>query len=220
MGNKYYAVKVGRNPGIYSTWAECQEQVIGYKGAIYKKFSTNEEALAFINPQAQGTVLFACDDGQAKRTVPFAYNPEDLKDNEIIAYVDGSFDLDSKTYSYGVVIISNEGKETYKGREDNKELAVMRNVAGEIKGAMVAMDIAIKKGKDTLYIHYDYTGIENWAKGNWKTNKEGTKAYKEYYDKIRDQLKVNFIKVKAHSGVQYNEEADQLAKEAMLEDKE
>ena len=143
-----------------------------------------------------------------------------LQENEVIAYVDGSYDLESKTYSYGVVLISNEGKETYKGREDDKALAEMRNVAGEIKGAMVAMNIVIEKGKDTLYLHYDYTGIENWALGNWKTNKDGTKAYKQYYDSLKDKLDVKFIKVKAHSGVQYNEEADQLAKEAMLGDKE
>ncbi|KAK3332672.1 hypothetical protein B0T19DRAFT_108904 [Cercophora scortea] len=30
---KMYAVKVGRNPGIYETWAECQAQTTGYPGA-------------------------------------------------------------------------------------------------------------------------------------------------------------------------------------------
>ncbi len=92
----------------------------------------------------------------------------------------------------------------------------MRNVSGEIKGAMVAMEIAIKENKDTLYLHFDYTGIRDWAEGNWKTNKEGTKSYKNFYDSVKDKLNVKFIKVKAHSGVEYNEEADKLAKEAII----
>ena len=33
---KFYAVKNGRKVGIFSTWEECQKQVVGFKGAIYK----------------------------------------------------------------------------------------------------------------------------------------------------------------------------------------
>ncbi len=81
---------------------------------------------------------------------------------------------------------------------------------------MVAMELAAERGVDTLYLHFDYTGIEQWAVGNWKTNKDGTRAYKKYYDSIKDRLNVVFIKVKAHSGIEYNEEADQLAKDAII----
>jgi ribonuclease HI len=81
---------------------------------------------------------------------------------------------------------------------------------------MVAIDWAIAKKRKTLYLHYDYTGIENWAKGNWKTNRDGTRDYKRYYDSIKDKLEVRFIKVKAHSGNDLNDEADQLAKDAIL----
>ena len=35
---KYYAVKKGRNPGIYTSWDLCLKEVKGYKGAIYKSF--------------------------------------------------------------------------------------------------------------------------------------------------------------------------------------
>lgn len=201
MAKFYYAVRKGKNPGIYETWAKCEEQVKGYSGAEYKKFSTYEEALLFVDGEVEEIEL--SDESQ-------------LKENEAIAYVDGSFDINNFTYSYGVVFITLDGKETYSGREDNKDLAEMRNVSGEIKGAMVAMNLAIEKGKDILYLHFDYTGIEQWAKGSWKTNKDGTRAYKEFYDSIKAKLNVVFIKVKAHSGIEYNEEADKLAKEAMI----
>lgn len=116
---------------------------------------------------------------------------------------------------YGLVIFTHKGKESLSGKDNKEEMKDMRNVAGEIRGAMEAMKEALARGKDTLYLYYDYMGIEKWATGKWKTNKYGTKEYKEFYDSIRDRLRVVFIKVKAHSGDEYNEEADLLAKEVL-----
>ena len=200
MTKFYYAVKRGLVPGIYLTWEECKNQVHGFPGAVYKKFKSKEEAEAFLGlGEKHEDIIDEIDDADAA-----------------IAYVDGSYNLDDGTYSYGVVIISDGEKHTFSGREENPDLASMRNVAGELKGAMVAIDWAIAKKKKTLYLHYDYTGIENWAKGNWKTNRDGTRDYKRYYDSIKDKLEVRFIKVKAHSGNDLNDEADQLAKDAIL----
>ncbi len=42
--NKFYVVWHGVTPGIYTSWAECKAQVSGCEGAIYKGFSTREEA--------------------------------------------------------------------------------------------------------------------------------------------------------------------------------
>lgn len=42
---KYYAVKNGRKPGIYSSWDECKKQVEKFKGAIYKSFTSLEDAV-------------------------------------------------------------------------------------------------------------------------------------------------------------------------------
>lgn len=33
-----YVVLVGEKPGIYASWAECEAQVKGWKGAKYKGF--------------------------------------------------------------------------------------------------------------------------------------------------------------------------------------
>ena len=34
----YYAIHIGRKPGIYISWKECKDQVHRYPGALYKKF--------------------------------------------------------------------------------------------------------------------------------------------------------------------------------------
>lgn len=195
---KFYAVKEGKNPGIYSTWDECKEQVFGYSGAVYKKFNKKEEAESFISGNK------GCSNNS---------EVSECKENEIIAYVDGSYRKSDNTFSYGAFLFDGKIEESYNKRfyEENAD---MRNVSGEIRGAMCAMKRAIELKKDVLYLHYDYRGIEDWALGNWKANKDGTKAYKAYYDSIKNELKVVFVKVKAHSGVKYNEIVDKLAKEA------
>ena len=53
-GGGFYAVAVGRVPGIYSTWAECQAQTTGFSKAKYKKFPTNSEAQAFVTQYSGG----------------------------------------------------------------------------------------------------------------------------------------------------------------------
>ena len=45
---KYYAVKKGRNPGIYESWDLCLKEVKGYSGAIYKSFKTLDQARNFM----------------------------------------------------------------------------------------------------------------------------------------------------------------------------
>ncbi|WP_295150480.1 ribonuclease H family protein [uncultured Peptoniphilus sp.] len=190
---KYYAVRIGRNPGIYHTWDECKRETMGFKGASFKKFSTLEDAEAFINEVEEE-------------------KKESAEKDELVVYVDGSYRNKDKSHSYGVYMFNDEEEYTYSKRffKDSE----MRNVSGEIKGAMRAMEEAVKLGKKKIYLHYDYEGIRSWALGFWKTNKEGTIYYKNFYDSIKDKLEVKFIKVEAHSGVKYNELVDQLAKEA------
>ena len=48
MAGKFYAVRVGKKPGIYLTWDEAKVLVNGYPGAIYKSFKTREEAEEFM----------------------------------------------------------------------------------------------------------------------------------------------------------------------------
>lgn len=44
---RFYAVRAGRIPGVYTTWAECQNMINGFQGAVYKAFPSREEAALF-----------------------------------------------------------------------------------------------------------------------------------------------------------------------------
>ena len=153
---KFYAVKEGKKPGIYHTWDECKEQVNGYSGAVYKSFTNEEEAKAFIKKE--------------ERKVS-----DDLG---LLAYVDGSYNIKTKEYGYGCVLI--EGQQVIQqllGKGNIPEYSSMRNVSGEILGCMNAIAYAIDHHYESICIYYDYEGIEKWATGLWKANKEQTQNY-------------------------------------------
>ena len=158
---------------------------------------------------------------EGENRLPFADEKQEIvccdsnSEQEIVAYVDGSYDHSSKRFSYGMIILENGEEKTFNKSYDDPELAQMRNVAGEIKGACAAMEYAIANGKTNLVIYHDYEGIAKWPLGIWKTNKEGTKAYKAYFDEVKKKINVRFEKVTGHSGDKYNDYADKLAKQAL-----
>ena len=126
----YYAVKIGKNPGIYSSWAECEKQVKAYPNAKFKKWKTREEAEAYINgsgnskpygsdmsPISFGSKTPSSRKEKGKATLlPLQDGSlsaiEELFQStktDCIAYVDGSFEKDNGVYGYGVVFIEKNG---------------------------------------------------------------------------------------------------------------
>ena len=205
MASKYYAVKKGKVPGIYLNWNDCKAMVDGYPGAVYKSFKTIEEAEEFIT----GEKIISGMKASGKNT------SESGETCSTYAFVDGSFNKATHTYGYGGFLVMDNEKYVLQGADNDAEMATMRNVAGEIKGAEAAVKKAIELGIKELVIYYDYMGIEMWATGAWKRNKAGTIAYHDYIMSVRERIKLTFVKVKGHSGVEGNEEADKLAKQAV-----
>ncbi len=117
------------------------------------------------------------------------------------------------TYGYGGIINDGTKEHEIMGSGANPEMASMRNVAGEIEGAMAAISYAEQNGIQELTIYYDYIGIENWPTGKWNANQKGTQLYRDYVRNAK--IKIYFKKVKGHSGVRGNEKADMLAKRAV-----
>lgn len=197
---KFYAVKKGVKTGIFESWEECRQMVHGVAGAVYKSFASREEAEQYIRgieepqPDAGG------------------------QENRLVAYVDGSFDKKIRRYSFGCVLLTPDGeiiRESGSGN-DPKSLE-LRNVTGEMLGAMFAVKWAIRHGYPAVEICYDYAGIEQWATHGWQAKNDLTKQYAAYMDRCREHIFISFTKIAAHTGDTYNEEADQLAKKALTE---
>jgi len=203
MAKKFYAVKAGYIPGIYETWNGCKKQVDGFSGASYKGFATQEEAEVFLGITT------------TKSTKLSTLKPTLAQRSEAVAYVDGSYDDSIKAFSYGVVMFYDEIEEHFSAKMNNPVLIEMHNVAGEIKAAEKAMQFCVEHDIKSIDIYHDYEGISKWCTGEWKAKQVGTKAYKAFYDGIKSNITVNFIKVTGHSGDKYNDLADQLAKSAL-----
>lgn len=191
---KIYAVRKGKITGIFYSWDECSASVNGYPGAEYKSFTTKEEANSYLENSAPSST-----------------------ESTLTAYVDGSFDPSIGKYAFGCILLTPDGeiiRESGNG-QDPESLAI-RNVAGEMLGAMYAVQWAINHGYPSLTIYYDYEGIAKWAKGDWKAKNKRTQQYAEFMNGKRSYIQLSFQKVKAHSGDHYNEEVDKLAKSALV----
>lgn len=192
---KYYAVRVGRQTGVFTTWAECQKQVKGFSGAKFKSFNTEAEALAFVNGDKPAVKVPDC---------------------EAFAYTDGSFNDQTGCTGGGGVLTYNSKEYQFLVCTDKTEADYneMRNVGGEILAAMAAINKAKELGVKSLCIYHDYEGVGAWVSREWKANKPATKAYVQFVDDcgIPD---MHFIHVTAHSGIAGNESADELAKYAV-----
>ena len=217
---KYYAVRIGKVPGIYETWNDCTAQVNGVSGAEYKSFSTIEEATAYIqNDSVIEKISDTVDVTDINSDIQERINS--LNEDEVVAFVDGSYDDHIKKSGFGVIIIDNKLIETqlYKAFSENidSEFLSHRNISAEIEGVKEAILWALSYNKKQIYIYYDYEGIEKWANGSWKANNPTTKKYLSFIEEKKQDIKLVFNKVPAHSGVEYNEKVDSLAKKSLLE---
>ena len=136
---KYYAVKIGLVPGLYLTWGECQQNINGFSGAVYKSFDTQEEAEQFLS----GDVGSGKETDSVKRI---------YTDSEAVAYVDGSYNPDTNEYAYGAIVFYDGGEEHFAEKFNDNDMAKMRNVAGEIEGAKRVMHFCVERNMSCFVI--------------------------------------------------------------------
>lgn len=195
---KYYAVKRGRQTGIYDNWESTKRQVWGFQKASYKKFKDLESARKFLGDD-KATVI------KDTRTEVISYNKSDeliepihydlpKRDkpktiHRLEAVISGSGDKKTGYYTFGSVVIENGRmiqRMTHGG--NIKKYAQNYNITGEILGTIKTIEYAIEKGYKEICIYYSLEGIDKWATGIWKARLPITKLYrrkiKEYQKKI------------------------------------
>ncbi|MVX66225.1 reverse transcriptase-like protein [Clostridium chromiireducens] len=210
MAKKIYAIQSGfdfnNNRSIENimvdTWAECLTYVKGVKGAKYKSFESIDEAKAYLN---EGSRMLKKSDEKY---------PKDC----IHAYVDGSYNSSDGRYSYGVVCVNNNVVEYIESNAE-KNLSGgrdIRQIAGELKGAVKAVEYAIENGQKKIVVFHDYEGIAHHATGAWGRKEESSI---EYYNKMQELMKsgieIIFVKVDSHTGDLFNELVDEKCKECL-----
>ncbi len=182
----YYAVRRGRKPGIYRTYAECEKQVSGFSHQEYKKFSSREAAEEYMQE----------------------------KENKAWAFVLGDYNSDTGVYGYGGFLCDGERDYPLSGCANDPDIRTMRADAGKLLGIMAAVRKAEELGIQELTIRYDLTGIEKWATGEWKAGRPGTKAYAEFMNSDERRVRLNFEWVKSGADTERKRKASALAGKA------
>lgn len=209
MASKFYAIQSGFDfknnekveNKIVNTWAECLKYVKGVKGAKYKSFESLNDANAYLNEGNR--MLKKIDDNY----------PKDC----LHAYVDGSYNSSSEKFSYGVVCVKdNVVLYVESGAEKDSSEKNIRQIAGELKGALKAAEYAISQGEKKIVIFHDYEGIAHHATGAWARRESSSAEYYEKMQKIMNSgLEVIFVKVDSHTGDLFNELVDEKCKECL-----
>lgn len=129
--------------------------------------------------------------------------------NKILdAYTDGSFN--GKKASWAFIVVENGQITTKQKGILDGDINSMRQVGGEITAVIKLVEWA-RQNNVKVNIHYDYTGIENWATGKWKAKNTHTKHFRDFMQANSEYVN-SYIKVKSHSGHALNDFVDQLVK--------
>ena len=132
------------------------------------------------------------------------------------AFVDGTFV--NGMYGGGYCVFSPKGDLIYQDcgiGQNIPELLSMRNISGEMTAAMRAtswIDYHVGRG---IIVH-DYIGLAKWVTGEWDTQKQYTQMYADYMKPFYTLDIIQFKWVKGHTGVNGNEIADKLARQAVI----
>ncbi|MDJ0621942.1 MAG: ribonuclease HI [Desulfocapsaceae bacterium] len=219
---KWYAVKCGKEPGIYTTWAEAEVQVKGFPKARFKGFATKKEAESWLSGKAP-----VGDSSKAKKNQKRLPNHKatrqtaaveefDEKD-KLIIHTDGGALNNPGPGGYGVVIQRDgEVKELCGGYR------LTTNNRMELMACIVALR-EVNKSALPIILYSDSSYVVNgirkgwaksWRKKGWLKADGKPALNQDLWSELLDwteKLPVTFRWVKGHAGNPMNERCDKLA---------
>jgi ribonuclease HI len=231
---KYYAVRSGREPGIYRTWGECKAQVEGYAKAEYKGFNSLADAeayLGYINNKPSAGELFdektpGAPKAKRKTRRREAESPaaEILETSgglkHVVIYTDGACIGNPGPGGYGVVLLHDKHRKELSGGfrlTTNNRMELLACIVGlrALKG-----QCAVTLYTDSQYVFNSMTKgwALRWKKNGWKRNDADVPNADlwEQLLELRDKHKIRFNWIRGHAGNKENERCDQLARQAAL----
>lgn len=210
---KYYVVRVGRVPGIYTDVDEYRKQVDGFSLSVSKKFKNYDEACAWYKKKKKPSATINVNERTEEKIK--SQIEDALKNDSAVAYVDGSFDELNKKYAFGAVIRYRNKEYMISGVRNDPSKVQFCNMAGEMESVMEAIKWAKKRGVHKIIIVHDCKMISTIAKSEGKARGAVAIEYKNFYDKESKVMEIEFSEVRGHSGNKMNDLADALARQAL-----
>lgn len=196
----FYAVRKGITPGIYNSWIECEKQVKGFPGAVFKKFETKDEANYFI----------------INKIV-------ELPKNKLQLWTDGSAKLGVNA-GYGFVVVNEDKIEQYSGKILVPPFsAPQAETYAMLKGLQYMESNHNNKDFD-IYCDsiFVVNTLKEWGPQRIRSNVDWSKYEYNHILKpltiwcmeYKGRLTINHVN--SHIGLPYNELADKLAEKGRL----
>lgn len=238
-----YAVRKGRECGIFETWAEAEASVKGFKGAEFKKVANEEEGSIYMSGgvieskyfyavRQTGEIFRSWD--ECKKAVDGKSNMEYRKfknEDDAKAWIGGNTpytgavieDLSIPTFfidgSYKDnkigfgIVMTKNGKETCFRGVTTGQL---RNISGELIAFLFSLHTMKELGIKVANVVYDYEGVLKWLTGEWRAKNDEVAEYVKFANEFisLNEMTIYYYKCKSHSGNVMNNKADKLARQA------
>lgn len=192
----YYAVCVGKVPGIYENWKDASAQVSKFPSAIYKKFPTYDDAKRFLDERS-----------------PCQIRKEEPHSSDVMQiYTDGSM-KDGKC-GYGIVLVKNGQR--YKVAGPVPQHMKQTSSVAEFYAIKRALEMVLPSEKIVVHSdsHYAVSSINDYIR-SWRESDQGERrANYNLIDEIEKTLRsrnAQLFWIRSHANNQFNEMADRLA---------
>jgi len=211
----FYAVAVGRKPGIYRAWfgpQGAETQVRGFTGARYKGFATLAEAEAWLNDPGSGTSTRKSRGGESAST------PCHSGDYEILIYTDGGSIGNPGPGGWGAVIFEDHARRELSGgyrRTTNNRMELMGCIMAlrQLKGSR---RVLVRTDSQYVVNGMNKGWAKKWRRNGWmRTPTDPAENYDLWEEllELTDRHHVSFEWVRGHAGHAENERCDQLVRE-------
>lgn len=179
---KYYVVFRGHNPGVYDNWDEVKEQTNGFPGALFKGFSSSQEASeAYRNytGSEDKEELFRL--LNVPKTSSPAANESFWKDNP---------EIDGEAWAVDASCLGNPGRMEYRGVNLKTGEVIFQigpfedatNNIGEYLALVHAMALMAKQGEYHNIYSDSRTAMSWWRNRRIKTSLHETPKNKKVFE--------------------------------------
>jgi len=131
---KYYAVRVGRRPGIYTSWEQCKLQTRNYSGAVFKSFVNLSDAQTFLkgNDNCDGNCNLSLFNPRTTLSRPSSksdFNPIDNKEASFHLLATQSLNINNNNKN-----VENVEEDDFNLREKSSQTPIVVYVDGACQG--------------------------------------------------------------------------------------
>jgi ribonuclease HI len=242
---KYYAIAKGHKPGIYDNWfgeTGAKANIDGFSNAVFKKFSTLEDAASWLNQMAgknkdsttgnQTNSLTSTKNDQptktrtlkSKKSIPLISSEEKLCliSGQVIIYTDGGCLNNPGPGGYGAVLKFNDCRKEISGgyrRTTNNRMELMACIEG-LRTLKKPCRVVIYS--DSMYVvnAIEKGWVQKWRSNGWMRTKTESAENVDLWEKLLElcsKHKVEFKWVRGHAGNLENERCDELARQNALQ---